>query len=73
MGLVERYPRALVVAGQVIFEDDRAWNRLLHNETASLIQRRLQLQRVPMVVLPVQLDLHTPGLEGISSPLAPSG
>ncbi len=55
--LMARYPKALVVAGQIIFEEDTAWNRLLHNETAFLIQRRLQHVGVPMVVLPVQLDL----------------
>lgn len=52
-----RYPNALVVAGQIIFEEDTFWNRLLHNETAFLIQRRLQHHGVPMVVLPVQLNL----------------
>jgi amino acid transporter len=57
-GLVRRYPKALVVAGQIIFDEDTAWNRLLHNETAFLIQRRLQHVGVPMVVLPVQLDLR---------------
>jgi hypothetical protein len=56
--LVKQYPKALVVAGQIIFEEDTAWNRLLHNETAFLIQRRLQHEGVPMVVLPVQLDLR---------------
>lgn len=55
--LIRRYPRGLVVAGQIIFEEDTAWNRLLHNETAFLIQRRLQHEGVPMIVLPVQLDL----------------
>ncbi len=55
--LMKRYPKALVVAGQIIFEEDTAWNRLLHNETAFLIQRRLQHVGVPMIVLPVQLDL----------------
>ena len=30
----------------------------LHNETAFLIQRRLQHAGVPMIVLPVQLDLR---------------
>jgi hypothetical protein len=30
----------------------------LHNETAFLIQQRLQHVGVPMVVLPVQLDLR---------------
>jgi hypothetical protein len=53
--LLEIYPKALVVAGQVIFEQDTTWNRLLHNETAFAIQRRLQHAGVPMVVLPVQL------------------
>jgi amino acid transporter len=55
--LIRAYPRGLVVAGQIIFEEDTAWNRLLHNETAFLIQRRLQHEGVPMIVLPVQLDL----------------
>jgi amino acid transporter len=52
-----QYPKALFVAGQIIFEEDTAWNRLLHNETAFMIQRRLQRVGVPMIVLPVQLDL----------------
>jgi uncharacterized membrane protein SirB2 len=55
--LHERYPRALVVAGQLIFDEDTGWNRILHNETAFMIQRRLQHVGVPMIVLPVQLDL----------------
>jgi len=57
LGLAERYPRALVVGGQLVFTEDSAWNRLLHNETAFVIQRRLQHNGVPMIVLPVQLDL----------------
>jgi amino acid transporter len=55
--MIERFPRALVVAGQLIFDEDTLWNRFLHNETAFLIQRRLQRAGVPMVVLPVQVDL----------------
>ena len=56
--LVRRYPRALVVAGQLIFDEDSLWTRVLHNETAFLIQRRLQHVGVPMIVLPVRLDLR---------------
>lgn len=55
--LLKRFPKAMVVAGQIIFEEDTAWNRILHNETAFIIQRRLQHAGVPMIVLPVQLDL----------------
>ncbi|HEY4119757.1 MAG TPA: APC family permease [Byssovorax sp.] len=56
--LLKKFPKALVVAGQIIFEEDTAWNRILHNETAFLIQRRLQHVGVPMIVLPVQLRLE---------------
>jgi amino acid transporter len=56
--LFHKYPEALFVAGQLIFENDTFWNRTLHNETAFIIQRRLQHVGVPMVVLPVRLDLR---------------
>jgi hypothetical protein len=51
-----KYPNALVVAGQLVFDEDTFWTRLLHNETAFSIQRRLQKHGVPMVVVPVRLD-----------------
>jgi amino acid transporter len=51
-----KYPNALVVAGQLVFDEDTFWTRLLHNETAFSIQRRLQKHAVPMVVVPVRLD-----------------
>ena len=51
-------PPGRIAAGQIIFEEDTVWNRVLHNETAFLIQRRLQHVGVPMIVLPVQLDLR---------------
>jgi amino acid transporter len=57
MKVTEKYPRALFVAGQLIFEEDSLVNRILHNETAFMIQRRLQHSGVPMVVLPVRLNL----------------
>ncbi|MCC6555398.1 MAG: APC family permease [Polyangiaceae bacterium] len=56
--LQRRYPKALVVAGQLLFDEETIWNRILHNETAFLIQRRLQRAGVPMVVMPVQLDFR---------------
>jgi hypothetical protein len=56
--LTERYPQALFVAGQLIFEEDTIWNRVLHNETAFMVQKRLQHRGLPMVVVPVRLDLR---------------
>jgi hypothetical protein len=62
--LIRRYPKGLFVAGQIIFEEDTLWTRVLHNETAFLIQRRLQHEGVPMIVLPVELDLRRDGAAG---------
>jgi amino acid transporter len=56
--LFQKYPEGLVVAGQLIFAEDTLWNRALHNETAFIIQQRLQHVGVPMIVLPVRLDLR---------------
>lgn len=56
--LIERYPKGLFVAGQLIFDEDTFATRLLHNESAFMIQRRLQHAGVPMVVLPVRLNLN---------------
>ena len=42
VGLVQWYPKVVVVAGQIIFAEDTMWNRMLHNQTALVIQRRLQ-------------------------------
>jgi hypothetical protein len=54
---IAKYPRGLFVAGQLLFDEDTTWSRILHNETAFLIQRRLQHSGIPMVVLPVRLTL----------------
>jgi hypothetical protein len=55
--LIAKFPQGLFVAGQLLFDEDSTFNRILHNETAFLIQRRLQHSGIPMVVLPVRLTL----------------
>lgn len=50
-----RYPRSVFFAGNLIFTKPTWWTRLLHNETAHSIQRRLEFDRLPMVVLPVRV------------------
>jgi amino acid transporter len=56
--IIQKYPKGLFVAGQLIFDEDTFVTRILHNETAFTIQRRLQHAGVPMVVLPVRLNLN---------------
>ncbi len=60
--LIQKYPKALFVAGQLIFEEETFVSRILHNETAFMIQRRLQHAGIPMIVLPVRLNLRGPRL-----------
>ncbi len=57
LDIIAKYPRALFVAGQLLFDEDSSFGRVLHNETAFQIQRRLQHAGVPMIVLPVRLTL----------------
>jgi hypothetical protein len=54
--LARRYPRAVFFAGKLIFEREHWYQRLLHNETAYAIQRRLQWDGLPMVVLPIRVQ-----------------
>ena len=54
---IMRFPKGLFVAGQILFDEDSTWRRVLHNETAFLIQRRFQNAGMPMIVLPVRLRL----------------
>ncbi len=49
------YPRATFVAGHLLFERETWVHRLLHNQTAYALQRRLQWAGLNMVVLPARV------------------
>ena len=55
LGLTGEYPRTTFFAGQVIFQRERWFQRLLHNETAYQLQRRLQFGGLNAMVLPVRV------------------
>ena len=52
-----RFPRSMFFAGKLVFREPTWWHRLLHNETAHSVQRRLEFDGLPMVILPVRM-LH---------------
>ncbi|HSQ66416.1 MAG TPA: APC family permease [Polyangiaceae bacterium] len=68
--LSKKYPRSLFVAGQLLFSEDTSSSRLLHNETAFQIQRRLQHMGIAMIVLPVRLNIK--GGPRVPEPSRPS-
>ena len=51
----DEFPRAIFYLGQLVFENDRFYYRLLHNETAFAIQRRLQFAGLQAIVLPIRV------------------
>ena len=64
--VTKRYPRAVFFSGKLIFEHESFWHRVLHNQAAFTLQRRLQFAGLPMVVLPIR------ALAGGGSQLVPA-
>jgi hypothetical protein len=54
--VLKEFPRTVFFAGQLVFQKDTWYQRLLHNQTAFALLRRLQWDRVPMVILPTRVQ-----------------
>jgi amino acid transporter len=55
--LIVDCPGALFVAGQIVFDRDDVAMRLLHNDTAYAVERRLQRLGAPMIVVPTRIKM----------------
>ena len=55
LDLARELPRTTFFAGKVIFQRERWYQRLLHNETAFAIQKRLQWAGQTMVIIPARV------------------
>ncbi len=49
------YPRAVFFLGKLVFAREKLFHRLLHNDTAYSMQRRLQFKGIQAIVLPVRI------------------
>jgi hypothetical protein len=56
LATAKEFPGSLFFAGQVIFERETWFRRLLHNQTAYAIQRRLQWAGRTMVILAARVQ-----------------
>jgi len=54
--ITKDFPQTTFFAGKVIFQRERWYQRLLHNETAFAIQKRLQWIGRTMVIIPARID-----------------
>lgn len=58
--LSKEFPKSIVFTGKLIFHEEHWYQRLLHNETATALQRRLQFGGLQTIVLPIRVLLHNP-------------
>jgi hypothetical protein len=53
--LTREFRRCTVFAGQLVFQKENLFTRLLHHETSFSIQRRLQFRGIQAVILPIRV------------------
>jgi len=52
--VAQRFPRTVFFAGKLVFEQEGFWHKVLHNQAAFTLQRRLQFAGLQMMVLPIR-------------------
>ena len=55
--VAEEFPRSTFFTGQLVFERVHFFHKMLHNETAYAIQRRLQWDGMTTVILPIRVQV----------------
>ncbi|KFO66496.1 hypothetical protein ER57_17105 [Smithella sp. SCADC] len=55
--IVQEFPKSSVFTGKLVFREENAFQKILHNETAFAIQRRLQWEGITTVILPVRVNI----------------
>lgn len=55
--IVQEFPKSTVFTGKLVFRQETAFQKILHNETAFSIQRRLQWEGITTVILPVRVNI----------------
>ena len=53
--VADEFPRSTVFTGQLTFRLEKFYHKLLHNETAFAIQRRLQWDGLTTVIMPIRV------------------
>jgi amino acid transporter len=54
---VREFSRSTVFTGKLVFKHETPFQRILHNETAYAIQRRLQWNGIAAMILPIRVDM----------------
>jgi hypothetical protein len=51
-----KYSRVVFFAGELVFEKTQWYHRILHNETAYAVMRRIRFAGLPMVMVPARVS-----------------
>ncbi len=54
---VKEFPHSTVFTGKLVFKHENPFQKILHNETAFAIQRRLQWDGIAAMILPIRVDV----------------
>jgi len=54
--LASEFPNSTFFTGQIVFRHENPFQKILHNETAFAIQRRLQYSGITTVIMPVRAE-----------------
>jgi amino acid transporter len=54
---VREFPRSTVFTGKLVFKRENPFQKILHNETAYAIQRKLQWNGIAAMILPIRVDV----------------
>ncbi len=52
--VAKRFPRVVFFSGKLVFQQERFWHKVLHNQAAFTLQRRLQFAGLQMMILPIR-------------------
>lgn len=55
--IVQEFPKSSVFTGKLVFRQENPFQKILHNETAFAIQRRLQWEGITTVILPIRVNI----------------
>ncbi|MCX6696958.1 MAG: APC family permease, partial [Methanoregula sp.] len=54
--IAEEFPNSIFFTGQIVFRHENPFQKILHNETAFAIQRRLQYSGITTVIMPIRAE-----------------
>jgi amino acid transporter len=56
--VAEHYPNSVLFASQLVFPRETLFTRVLHNYTAFAIQKRLYQRGMPLLILPIRVEVN---------------